>query len=261
MHKNKVLRSILFIIGFLLFLDGFILILFKKIHLGTILPLLIGLVFCATALWGKQINSFLDQHIKLKKIWYFGWATFGIWLISLFAFFAYIQLKSNQNDQIENVQAIIVLGSGITQGKASPTLAKRLDTAGEIAKQQSQTLIIVSGGLDYGEVKTEAEIMSRYLQQYAQIQKKRILQENQSTSTALNLKNSQSILTKHQLGLDSKIAIVTSDFHTLRAGAIANKQGYRNFITVGAETPITTRYNAWLREYFAYISGWILGEY
>ena len=61
--------------------------------------------------------------------------------------------------------------------------------------------------------------------------------------------------------MNSKIAIVTSDFHTLRAGAIAKKQGYRNFITVGAGTPITTRYNAWLREYFAYLSGWVLGEY
>lgn len=261
MYKNKVLRFTLFIIGFLLFLDGFILILFKKIHLGTILPLLIGLVFCTTALWIKQINAFLDQHLKLKKIWLLGWIAFGIWLISLIGFFGYILIKSNQKHQIENVQAIIVLGSGITQGKASPTLAKRLDTAGEIATQQPQTLVIVSGGLDYGEVKTEAEIMSNYLQEYSKIPAKRILQENQSTSTDLNLKNSQSILTKHQLGLDSKIAIVTSDFHTLRAGAIANKQGYRNFITVGAETPITTRYNAWLREYFAYISGWLLGEY
>lgn len=261
MNKNKILRSILFILGFLLFLDGFILILYKKIHLGTILPLLIGLVFCVTTLWIKQISNFLAQHSTLKKIWSFGWIAFGIWLISLFAFFTYIQLKSNQNQQIENVEAIIVLGSGISQGKASPTLAKRLDTAGEIAKQQPQTLIIVSGGLDYGEVKTEAEIMSSYLQQYAQIQEKRILQENQSTSTDLNLKNSQKILTAHKLGLNSKIAIVTSDFHTLRAGAIAHKQGYSNFITVGAETPISTRYNAWLREYFAYISGWVFGEY
>lgn len=261
MNKNKLLRSILFILGFLLFLDGFILILYKKIHLGTILPLLIGLVFCMTALWIKQISNFLAKHSTLKKIWTFGWIAFGIWLISLFAFFTYIQLKSSQNQQIENVEAIIVLGSGISQGKASPTLAKRLDTSGEIAKQQPQTLIIVSGGLDYGEVKTEAEIMSSYLQQYAQIQEKRILQENQSTSTDLNLKNSQKILTADKLGLNSKIAIVTSDFHTLRAGAIAHKQGYSNFITVGAETPISTRYNAWLREYFAYISGWVFGEY
>ncbi|MFX8461890.1 YdcF family protein, partial [Acinetobacter baumannii] len=30
---------------------------------------------------------------------------------------------------------------------------------------------------------------------------------------------------------------------------------------VAAETPLITRYNAWLREYFAYASGWLLNEY
>ena len=136
-----------------------------------------------------------------------------------------------------------------------------MDRAADIAKQQPQALITVSGGLDYGEKQTEAEIMSKYLQENDQIQVERILQENKSTSTALNLKNSQQILKQYHLNVDSKIAIVTSDFHTIRAGAIAEKQGYRNFVTIGSKTPITTRYNAWLREYFAYLSGWILGEY
>ncbi len=261
MYNNKFFRIILFIIGFLLFLDGFILLLYKKIHLGTILPLLIGLVFCITALWIHRINQFLAAHSNIKKLWQFGWISFAVWLLSLIVFFGYIHVKSQQEHHIENVQAIIILGSGVTQGKASPTLAKRLDRAADVAKQQPQALIIVSGGLDYGEKRTEAEIMSKYLQENDQIQVERILQENKSTSTALNLKNSQQILKQYHLNVDSKIAIVTSDFHTIRAGAIAEKQGYRNFVTIGSKTPITTRYNAWLREYFAYLSGWILGEY
>ncbi len=182
-------------------------------------------------------------------------------MISLIGFFGYIHFKTQQNHAENGLDAIIVLGSGITQGKASPTLAKRLDRAGNIAQQQPQTSIIVSGGKDFGEIKTEAEIMSNYLEENYKIQLHRILQENKSTSTDLNLKNSQAILQQHDLSLNSKIAIVTSDFHTLRAAAIAKKQGYRNFITIGAETPLSTRYNAWLREYFAYISGWVLGEY
>lgn len=261
MQNNKFFRCIIFIIGLILFLDGFILILLKKWHLGTILPLLIGLVFIISALNHQRIQQFLAQHLKLKKFWQWGWRLFSIWIISLLVFFGYIHIKAQQNNLTDHVQTIIVLGSGITQGKASPTLAKRLDKAGEIAKQQPQSLIIVSGGLGFGETKTEAEIMAQYLQDRDQIQASRILQENKSTSTELNLKNSQAILKAHQLDLNAKIAIVTSDFHTLRAGAIAKKQGYDNFVTVGAETPITTHYNAWLREYFAYLSGWVLGEY
>lgn len=261
MKNKKFLLIILFLTGLALFLDGLILILYRKWHLGTFLPFAIGLVFIITALRYKKIQNYLKKHSLLNKIWQWGWSLFSIWLISLVTFFGYIHFKAQQNTLHENIEAIIVLGSGITQGKASPTLAKRLDKAADIAKQQTQAIIIVSGGLDYNEVKTESEIMSKYLQDNDQIQASRILQENKSTSTDLNLKNSQSILKAHQLNLNSKIAIVTSDFHTLRAGAIAKKQGYRNFITVGAETPLTTRYNAWLREYFAYLSGWILGEY
>ena len=60
---------------------------------------------------------------------------------------------------------------------------------------------------------------------------------------------------------DAAIAIVTSDFHTLRAGGIAERRGYGQAFTVGAPTPATIRANAWLREYFAVISGWVLGEF
>ncbi|KAF1024812.1 MAG: hypothetical protein GAK29_02308 [Acinetobacter bereziniae] len=260
MNKNKLLRFGLFIIG-LLFLDGFVLVLYKKIHLGTLLPLFIGLGFICTAIWSKAIQQYLVQHTKLKKLWCLGWSLFVIWLISLIGFFGYIHFKTQQNHAENGLDAIIVLGSGITQGKASPTLAKRLDRAGQVAQQQPQAWVIVSGGLDFGETKTEAEVMSKYLEENYKVQSHKILQENKSTSTDLNLKNSQAILQQHDLSLSSKIAIVTSDFHTLRAAAIAEKQGYRNFMTIGAETPLSTRYNAWLREYFAYLSGWVLGEY
>jgi len=261
MDNNKFLRVTIFTLGLILFLDGLILILLKKIHLGTLLPLLIGFIFCITVIFSKQIHSWLNQHLKVKQLWLLGWRLFGLWLMTLISFFIYIHFKTQQNTTIPNLQAIIVLGSGITQGQATPTLAKRLDAAGQLANQQKGIPIVVSGGLDYGEIKTEAEVMANYLQTHFHIENKRILQEDKSTSTDLNLKNSLPLLNAHHLGLDSKIAIVTSDFHTLRAAAIAHKQGYKHFVTVGAETPLTTRYNAWLREYFAYISGWILGEY
>jgi uncharacterized SAM-binding protein YcdF (DUF218 family) len=85
--------------------------------------------------------------------------------------------------------------------------------------------------------------------------------EDKSTSTDLNLLNSKTILKYKNIPLSAPIAIVTSDFHTLRAAAIAKKLGYQNVIMNSAETPLNTRYNAWLREYFAFISGWILQEY
>ena len=261
MRKTLIFRIFLFIVGLILLLDGAILLAYKKVHLGTILPFLIGAVFCLSSIFSNKIQQFLSTRPRLAKLWRWGWIGLSAWLISLFAFFIYIASHSQQPLPQQKIADIIVLGSGIVQGQASPTLALRLDRAALLAQQYPQALIIVSGGLDYGEVRTEAAVMSDYLQHNFQIHPTRIALEAKSTSTELNLKNSQPILVAQQLSLNSPIAIVTSDFHTLRASAIANKQGYKNVESVSANTPLSTRYNAWLREYFAYISGWLLAEY
>ncbi len=261
MNSKFLFRIIFFILGMILFLDGFILICLNKIHLGTILPFLIGLIFCIYSVFHTKINLFLSQHSKLNKLWKIGWILFSIWAISLFSFFVYLnQHIKNQNNTLQP-QAIIVLGSGVTQGKPSVTLAKRLDQAANVAQDYPQAWLILSGGLDFGETTTEAAVMSEYLTEKYSLDSTKMLQESQSTSTELNLKNSQAILLQHDLNIHSPIAIVTSDFHTLRATAIARKQGYDHFAMISAPTPLSTRYNAWLREYFAYISGWILNEY
>lgn len=106
----------------------------------------------------------------------------------------------------------------------------------------------------------EALVMSRYLKQHFHITKDRMILEDKSTSTELNLKNSKPLLEQAHISVNQPIAIVTSDFHTPRAAAIAKKQGYTQVYMVAAETPLITRYNAWLREYFAYASGWLLNS-
>ena len=103
--------------------------------------------------------------------------------------------------------------------------------------------------------------MSRYLLQRHAVPLAQMALEDQSTSTELNLKNSKAVLAQQGVALTAPIAIVTSDFHTLRAAAIAKKQGYDQVMMVSASTPLLIRYNAWLREYFAFISGWLLDEY
>lgn len=258
---QRSLHILLLIIGLILFIDGAILVLNKKIHLGTLLPLLIGAALCVLSLRSTQIRCFLAARPRLTRLWRWAWAGFGLWCISLAGFFLYIQLHKDQPLPQQPIDAIIVLGSGIIQGQASPTLALRLDRAAEIVALHPKALIIVSGGVDYGETQSEAQVMADYLVQRFDITVDQIAIEDRSTSTELNLKNSQPILAAHQLGRDARIAVVSSDFHTLRAAAIAQKQGYQQVITVSADTPLSTRYNAWLREYFAYLSGWLLQEY
>lgn len=186
---------------------------------------------------------------------------FWIWLVSLGYFFDYLSDNNAKTQNIPVVKAIIVLGSGVEKGQPSATLAKRLDRAAPVALAQPHAKLVMTGGIDFGETDSEAVVMSRYVQQHYRIPASQIILEDKSTSTELNLKNSQALLQAQHINIQQPIAIVTSDFHTLRAAAIAKKQGYSNITMLGATTPLATRYNAWLREYFAYASGWILNEY
>ncbi|WP_087087327.1 YdcF family protein [Acinetobacter pittii] len=261
MQVSKWIRIFLAIIGSILFLDGLVLICLNKINVGTVIPLILGAFFCLYSLFYYHLERFFFYHYRLHTLWRFGWLCFWIWLISLGYFFSFIKENKNTSNNIPPVKAIIVLGSGVENGQPSTILAKRLDTAAPLALKQQQAQIVLTGGLDFSEKESEALVMSRYLEQKYHIARNQMILEDKSTSTELNLKNSKSLLEQHQITLDQPIAIVTSDFHIPRAVAIAKKQGYTQVYGVASETPLATRYNAWLREYFAYASGWLLNEY
>lgn len=258
---SKLFLFCLFSCGLFLSLHSVWLFLDAKIHLGTLLPFCIGIVFCLYAIFFQTIQTFLSEHAYWAMLFKISVIAFGIWLISLLAFYLYLAKNIAPNTLSTPVEAMIVLGSGIEGDQPAPTLKQRLDTAGTIAQQQTHSQVILTGGLGFSEKWTEAEVGSLYLQQHYAIQPTRLHLEDRSTSTELNLIYSLPILKQQNIALNAPIAIVTSDFHTVRADAIAKKLGYQNVYMVSAKTPQAIRYNAWLREYFAFMSGWILREY
>jgi uncharacterized SAM-binding protein YcdF (DUF218 family) len=182
-------------------------------------------------------------------------------LISLGYFFNHLSKSNPINQKVPTAEAIIVLGSGVENGEPSVTLAKRLDRAAPVARSQPNAKLIVSGGVDFGEVDSEALVMSRYLQKNYHIPASQILLEDKSTSTELNLINSQPLLKAHNITIQQPIIIVTSDFHTPRAAAIAKKQGYSNFIIRLNHSAINTLQCMAKRIFCLCLSGWLLNEY
>ena len=255
-------RVILTIIGSLMIVDCTILMAVGKVNFGSVVPFLVGMVFVAHGIFWRNIIRFICQNRWLSRLWYGLWMVFFIWLIS-FGIFAYaLQQQIKQSAKpIPEVAAIIVLGSGTVAGKPTPTLAKRLDTAAPLIDSQKSALVITSGGIGFGQTRSEAYIMATYLYDTYDIPLKHILQEGQSTSTAENLIYSQEILAAKGISIKAPIAIVTSDFHIIRAANIARHQGYVQPIMLASPTPLSIRYNAWFREYFAFVSGWLFGEY
>lgn len=248
-------------IGLFLSVYSLYLITQEKIHFGVLIPLVIGVALMLYALCFNQTQVWLRSFHLRRKIWTLLWLLFFIWIISVFLFFTYIQKNKEHHNNQNTPKAIIVLGGGVENAQPTPTLQNRLDRAATYAQQTTNTLVIVSGGLVFGQSYSEAEIMRNYLLSHYPDLKNSIQVENKSSSTALNLKYSAAILKQQHIALSAPITLVTSDFHTLRAKAIAKHQGYSNVTTVSAVTPLYIRYHSWLREYFAYISGFLLGEY
>lgn len=264
MHKNLLVisRVVLGIIGLVLIIDCVVLMAVGKINFSTVVPLLLGVIFIAHGIFWHAIRRFVTQNRWLNRIWYGLWALFVIWLISFTVFAWSLQQQIKQSAQpLPQVAAIIILGSGTVAGKPTPTLANRLDTAVPIIEAQPQALVLTTGGIGFGRKRSEADIMASYLNENHNVPLNSIYQEGKSTSTQENLAYSQVILNAQGISLTAPIAIVTSDFHTIRSASIARHQGYQQPIMVASPTPLSIRYNARFREYFAFVSGWILGEY
>lgn len=191
-------------------------------------------------------------------------ALFGAWLCSVAVFFVFI--SRNQADSVsavalQNHAVIAVLGSGAPHCSPSETLRARLDKGLELAQHLPQASVLVSGGKILMHPCTEGQVMGDYLHARG-VAAHRIVQEQRSTSTQENMRFSLPLLQAKGFNPQTHtLLLVTSDFHALRARLIAQREGYKNIQNVNAPTPLPQRYAAWLREYFAFISGWLLREY
>lgn len=257
----RLIRWTLFIVGAVLAADGLVLFAVKKINFGTVVPFLIGVIFLTHALYWQSIQAALTKRSWLKKAWKALWVLFGLWLLSFVIFLVVLQRQINTAATVPPMKAMVILGAGVVEGRPTAALANRLDSAVSIIHSQPNAVVITSGGIGFAKRVSEADIMAKYLHDQHHIPLQRIQTEGKSTSTEENLAFSKAILAANHIQLDDPVAIVTNDFHTIRAKAIAKRQGYKNVSMVASQTPLSIRFNAWFREYFAFISGWLLGEY
>lgn len=244
----------------LLLVDAALLMLTGHFNVGVLVPAVLGAAGACMAWHWARLQHWRRSQPRHARVWAIGWGLLAVWWLTVLLFWSHMLGASVSPAQVPPVQAIVVLGSGTRDGQPRPVLAARLDTAAQLARLQPQALIAVCGGVDWGEQESEAAIMARYLVQRHGIAPERLLLEGASTSTELNLQLSRPLLAARGVPVDAPMAIVSSDFHLLRALGIARQQGMAQAVAVAAPTPLATRYNAWLREYFAMLSSWLLGE-
>ena len=154
-----------------------------------------------------------------------------IGLIIIFGINLYVKSSTKQsimsiNDLNKDYDAILVLGAGLRNGKPSPVLKDRLDTAYEVYENGASNKIIVSG--DHG-TKTydEVNVMKDYLTNKG-VPSEDIFMDHAGFSTY------ESIYRAKEIFKAKRIVIVTQEYHLYRALYIANKLGLEAY-GVGAD--------------------------
>lgn len=256
----RIARAALAGVGALLLLNALVLMLQGHFHVGVLVPAMLGATFCALAWHWAAVQRWRRSCPAYGRVWWLGWSLLALWLLSVLLLWSRLFSLGLQPAEVPPVQAIVVLGSATRDGEPRPVLALRLEAAAELAQLQPQALIAVCGGIDWGETESEAEVMARYLTQRHGIAPERLVLEKHSTSTELNLQLSRPLLAARGVAADAPMAVVSSDFHLMRAMGMARRQQLPHVYPVAAPTPLDTRFNAWLREYFAIGSSWLLGE-
>ena len=146
---------------------------------------------------------------------------------------------------------LIILGCGLLKdGTPTPLLKGRVDRAlgfykAQIEKTGKTLTFITSGGQGPDEVCSESESMARYLKEQG-VPEDHIIQENQSTTTLENMKNSKQII--DAINPKAKIAFSTTNYHVFRSGLFARRVKMRA-VGMGASTKWYFWPNAAVREF------------
>ncbi len=229
-------------------------------HFGVTLPVLIGGAFLALAFQWRRISTWRAKGVWPRRIWAIGWLALCAWVLSVAAFFLHLNQLSTESKASVAPVALLVLGAGSPKCEVSPTLRSRLNVAYEASQLWPQSALVVSGGKDLmGRACTEAQVMRDALVAQG-VSGERILLEGRSTSTAENFGFSKAVLERAGISASQTVAFVTNDFHGPRAMRIGQGVGFLRLEFLSAATPLRYRYHAWLREYFASLSSWILLE-
>ena len=215
-----------------------------------------GLYLIFVGIWRlKTGKSFWSVWKKWVKITVLSCVAAGI-VISIVNLCFICNPKLASDD--EPVDYVILLGGGIDKnGKLPDTVQKRVERTAQFMNLHQNTICVVSGGMLHFLPYAEAPEIKRQLVA-AGISEDRVLTESNALDTIQNFKYSAELLCEHQNKtmpeiLESKIAVVSNDFHLRRAERLAARMGFKNISGISAPTPAFKIPHSYLREICSYI--------
>ena len=248
---SRILRFIGIVVGAIAFIWFIIPFWFSGvINIGNITGMAVASIFVIYLLFLPTIHEWLKQeHMKWMRR---GVVSLLVIIVTLTIVETGCIVSACMKTPAENATAV-VLGCRVYGERPSLSLVERLKSAYAYLEENPDAVCVVSGGQGDGENISEAEAMYRWLVEKG-IEADRIYLEDKSTSTEENIAYSKQIIEEN--GLNPNIAIVTSEYHTYRAGIIAKQNG----LSFGAAPGITAWWTFptfYVRELYAILAEWV----
>ncbi|MCH4184984.1 MAG: YdcF family protein [Eggerthellaceae bacterium] len=240
--------SIIIFIGFLL---GNCIVLIRRegLSASTVLPGLCAIAIIALIVLFAYVLS------SSPSLWLiactFGLCSEGAYAGITFTAYALYSALYRRIPKHADYAYVIIHGAGLSGSEPTPLLAGRIDKGAEVWQACSpDTKIIVSGGKGSDEVVSEAQAMETYLIEHYPIPREVIVKEDRSRTTMENLVYSKEIMDRLSGETPYRCAVVTSDYHVMRAAIYAHRQGI-DADGIGSKTARYYVPTAFIREFVA----------
>ena len=241
--------------GVSLVFNGLVVIRREGLRIATLVPAVFGCFLLTTV-----VAAFVAALIVFNgKTTWWGLAAgmalvvipLGIIVAELVGYTLYAWLYSKIG-RVPPAEVVVVLGAGLSGERVTPLLAARIDRGIEVLDKITATggqpVLVLSGGQGADEAVSEAAAMARYAIEQG-VPADRIIEEDTSTTTEENLRNTRDVLAER--GYEwSMMAVVTSNFHTLRAASLTRRLGLPATV-IGAPTARYYVPAGFLREFTA----------
>lgn len=204
-------RKILIVLGILLFFWCFLPVFAGIFNIGSLTGMVVGALL---VLYGAAPQLFTSLPWQLQTVIKLIVLVIAALTVSITAVVVSAILQP-----AAEADTVIVLGCKVDRNGPSRMLRERLDAAYDYLQENTNAIVIVTGGQGSDEPEPEGTAMQKYLVKKG-IDAGRIYVEDKSESTRENLINAESIMQENRLS--APVLIVTNEFHVLRARMIAN---------------------------------------
>lgn len=119
---------------------------------------------------------------------------------------------------------VVVLGAGVNGTQPSASLLERLEAAQTYAQTYPNAILVLSGAQGENEQISEAQCMYDWLIEHG-ISSQRLRKEENATTTQENLSLSVELIEQERGEKPTQIAVISSEYHLLRASLIADELG------------------------------------